>query len=122
MFLGLERRFMVCVSVFESVLVVGNSIVYMYSKRGRINKATTMFNVLPVRNLISWNTMIAGYTPAGQGEKALVWFHRMQEDGEIPDEYTLTTMLKACGCLGTIRKGSVIHGFFFYHYWISIFR
>ncbi|XVF35501.1 hypothetical protein REPUB_Repub18cG0150900 [Reevesia pubescens] len=103
---------MCLISGFQSVPVVGNSIIDMYSKCGRINEAATMFNVLPVRNLISWNTMIAGYTLAGQGEKALVLFHRMQGNGENPDEYTLTTMLKACSGLGKIREVSVIHGFF----------
>ncbi|KAK6236879.1 hypothetical protein SCA6_012216 [Theobroma cacao] len=109
--IGMQIHGICVISGFESVPVVGNSIVDMYSKCGIINEAAKMFNVLPVKNLISWNTMIAGYTLAGQGEKALVWFHRMQENGEILDEYTLTTMLKACSGLGKIREGSVIHGY-----------
>ncbi|XVE71080.1 hypothetical protein DITRI_Ditri10aG0121300 [Diplodiscus trichospermus] len=109
---GIQIHGMCVISGFDCSPVVGNSIVDMYSKCGRINEAATMFNVLSVRNLISWNTIIAGYTLAGQAEKALVFFHRMQQNGEIPDEYTLTTMLKACSGLGKIREGSVIHGFF----------
>ncbi|MBA0848109.1 hypothetical protein Goshw_028453 [Gossypium schwendimanii] len=109
--IGMKIHGMCVLTGFETVPVVGNSIVDMYSKCGRINEAVMMFNVLPVKNLISWNTMLAGYTLAGQGEKALLWFHRMLENGEIPDEYTLTTVLKACSRLGKIREGSMIHGF-----------
>ncbi|OMO91002.1 hypothetical protein COLO4_18712 [Corchorus olitorius] len=109
--MGMQIHGMCVTSGFESALVVGNSIVDMYSKCGRINEAVKMFDVLPVKNLISWNTMLAAHTLEGQGEKALVWFQRMKENGEIPDEYTLTTMLKVCSGLGKIREGSVIHGF-----------
>ncbi|XP_022754133.1 putative pentatricopeptide repeat-containing protein At3g15130 [Durio zibethinus] len=109
--IGMQIHGMCVISGFDCALVVGNSIVDMYSKCGRINEALTMFNVLQDRNLISWNTIIAGYTLAGQGEKALVLFHKMQQNGEIPDEYTFTTMLKACSGLRKIREGSVIHGF-----------
>ncbi|XVF48485.1 hypothetical protein PTKIN_Ptkin03bG0194300 [Pterospermum kingtungense] len=108
--LGMQIHGMCITSGFDCAPVVGNSIIDMYSKCGRINQAATMFNALPVKNLITWNTMMAGYTLAGHSEKALVLFHRMQENGKTPDEYTLTTMLKACSGLGKIREGSVIHG------------
>ncbi|KAE8654585.1 putative pentatricopeptide repeat-containing protein [Hibiscus syriacus] len=108
---GVQIHCMSILSGFESVPVVGNSIVDMYSKCGRIDEAATMFNVLPVKNLVSWNTMLTGYTIAGQGEKVLLLFHRILENGLILDEYTLTAMLKACSCLGKIREGSMIHGF-----------
>lgn len=109
---GMQIHGMCIISGFDCAPVVGNSIVDMYSKCGRIKEAEMMFNALPIKNLISWNTVMAGYTLAGHGEKALVLFHRMQENGKIPDEYTLTTMLKACGGLRKIREGSVIHGLF----------
>ncbi|KAK8523385.1 hypothetical protein V6N12_047905 [Hibiscus sabdariffa] len=109
--IGMQIHCMSILSGFDSVPVVGNSIVDMYSKCGRINEAAAMFHALPVKNLISWNTMLAGYTIACQGEKALLWFNRILENGQIPDEYTLTTMLKACSRLGKVREGSMIHGF-----------
>lgn len=96
---------------FEKLLVVGNSITDMYSKCGRINEAEIMFKSMPIKNLISWNAMIAGYTLAGYGAKAISAFQRMQGDGMIPDEFTLTSMLKACAGLDTIHGGKQVHGF-----------
>ncbi|KAJ9168344.1 hypothetical protein P3X46_019884 [Hevea brasiliensis] len=96
---------------FDMVIVVGNSIVNMYSKCGRINEAARMFDVMPVRNLVSWNSMIAGYNIAGLGKKAVVLFQKMLENEQAPDEFTFTSILKACSGLGAIKEGSQIHAF-----------
>ncbi|KAL1831599.1 hypothetical protein ACET3Z_001250 [Daucus carota] len=39
----------------------------------------------------------------------------MQKQGEIPNEYTFASTLKACSGLGAIRKGSQIHAFLITH-------
>ncbi|THG07683.1 hypothetical protein TEA_009632 [Camellia sinensis var. sinensis] len=96
---------------FEWYPVVGNSIVDMYSRCGRISEAERMFDLMPVRSLISWNVMIAGYALEGMGDKALLLFQKMQEQGEVPDEFTLTSSLKACSGIGAIQEGSQIHAY-----------
>lgn len=94
---------------FEWVLVVANSLIDMYSKCGRISEAVQLFNCMPFKNLISWNAMIGGYTLGGNGERALLLFQKMQEQGEVPDEFTYTSMLKACSGLGAMQEGTKIH-------------
>ncbi|KAL4350697.1 putative pentatricopeptide repeat-containing protein At3g15130 [Arachis duranensis] len=89
--------------------VVGNSIIDMYSKCGQVGEAAKMFDAMPVRNLVSWNAMIAGYTHERNGEGALNLFREMQEKGEVPDEYTYSSTLKACSCVGMAAEGSQIH-------------
>ncbi|KAK0572247.1 hypothetical protein LWI29_028500 [Acer saccharum] len=91
--------------------VVGNSVVDMYSKCGRIDEAERMFSTMHLINLITWNAMISGYTQAGYSEKGLLLFRKMQEHGEIPDEFTFTSTLKACSTLGSSWGGTQIHGF-----------
>jgi pentatricopeptide repeat protein len=61
---------------FDMVNVVGNSITYMFSNYGRTTEAARMFEVMLIRNLVSWNAVIAGYTLAGFYEKALVLFRK----------------------------------------------
>ncbi|XP_065851414.1 putative pentatricopeptide repeat-containing protein At3g15130 [Euphorbia lathyris] len=103
----------ICVKTgFDMEIVVGNSIVDMYSKCGRIKEAAQMFDIMPVRNGISWNSMIAGYVTAGFGKKAVVLFKKMIEDDEqVPDEFTLTSIFKACSVSGAIKEGTQIHAF-----------
>ncbi|KAL2346885.1 hypothetical protein Fmac_000885 [Flemingia macrophylla] len=66
---------------------VGNSMIDMYSKCGMVVEAAKVFNTLPVRNVISWNAMIAGYTHEGSGEMALNMFRKLQQNQEVPDRY-----------------------------------
>ncbi|XP_043721538.1 putative pentatricopeptide repeat-containing protein At3g15130 [Telopea speciosissima] len=94
---------------FEFVPVVGNSVIDMYSKCGMIEEATQMFNLMPVRNLISWNAMIAGYSHTGCNGKSLLLFKKIQKHGETPDEFTYSSVLKSCSGLGAIKEGAQIH-------------
>lgn len=98
---------------FEMMVEVGNSLVDMYSKCGRIDEAEKVFRWMVDRSLISWNAMIAGYVHAGYGSRALATFGMMQEAKikERPDEFTLTSLLKACSSTGMIHAGKQIHGF-----------
>ncbi|XP_057434651.1 putative pentatricopeptide repeat-containing protein At3g15130 [Lotus japonicus] len=106
---GMQIHGVCAKSNFDSVPVVGNSLIDMYSKCGKVNEAARVFNTMPVRNLVSWNAMIAGYTHETNGKEALNLFQKMQEEGEVPDEYTYSSMLKACSCLGAVGGGKQIH-------------
>ncbi|KAF5182663.1 Pentatricopeptide repeat-containing protein [Thalictrum thalictroides] len=44
---------------FESMPVVGNSLIDKYSKFGKVLEAICLFDRMPFKNLISWNVMIA---------------------------------------------------------------
>ncbi|KAK2983090.1 hypothetical protein RJ640_022576 [Escallonia rubra] len=96
---------------FEWFPVVGNSIIDMYSRCSRISEAAQMFSIMPLRSLISWNAMIAGYALEGMGDKCLLLFQEMQMQGEVPDEFTFTSTLKACAGLEAVQEGTQIHAF-----------
>ncbi|MCO5596323.1 hypothetical protein L7F22_050384 [Adiantum nelumboides] len=64
---------------------------------------------LLVRDVVSWNAVIAGYAQHGQGQEALACFHRMQGDGVLPDAITYACILKACGILQDVDRGEQIH-------------
>ena len=106
---GMQIHGVCAKSNFECVPVVGNSIIDMYSKCGRVSEAARMFNAMLVRNVVSWNAMIAGYTHERNGGEALNLFRKMKERGEVPDEYTYSSTLKACSCIGAVGEGSQIH-------------
>ncbi|PSS17803.1 Pentatricopeptide repeat-containing protein [Actinidia chinensis var. chinensis] len=115
-FLGIPENGMqihgMCVRTgFEWIPVVGNSTMDMYLRCGRLKEAEKVFNEMPVRSVISWNVMIAGYALVGMGDKSLVLFLEMQKEGEMPDDFTFTSTLKACSGLGAIREGFQIHAY-----------
>ncbi|KAG5034329.1 putative pentatricopeptide repeat-containing protein [Glycine soja] len=106
---GMQIHGVCAKSNFDWVPVVGNSMIDMYSKCGMVGEAARVFNTLPVRNVISWNAMIAGYTNERNGEEALNLFREMREKGEVPDGYTYSSSLKACSCADAAGEGMQIH-------------
>ena len=55
----------------------------VYAKCGNFNTARDLFDKMPKRNLVAWNSMIAGYNQYGQAEEALGVFSDMFVSGLI---------------------------------------
>ncbi|PIA42907.1 hypothetical protein AQUCO_02000389v1, partial [Aquilegia coerulea] len=96
-------------SGFDSDLYVGNSLIDMYAKCGRINASHQIFEEIPVRDSVSWSALIQGYGLNGCGTEALKLFGKMQEKDIEPDEITYLAVLSACNHGGLIEEG---HKFF----------
>lgn len=47
---------------FQSEVSVGNSLLDMYTKCGKMDKAREVFDQMNLRDIISWMVMIAGYS------------------------------------------------------------
>lgn len=88
---------------------VGNALVTMYARCGLFDEAQEVFNKLLVRDIISWNALIAGYAEHSHGEEALSCFKQMETEGISPDAITYVCILKACGCIGFAYNGRQIH-------------
>lgn len=93
----------------ENNVFVGSALLNMYAKCGKITKAQEVFNQLPVRSVVLWNALIAGYTQLGYSEKALSSFEQMQQEGVSPDAVTFACLLKACGSVQDINMGNDFH-------------
>ncbi|XP_057844755.2 pentatricopeptide repeat-containing protein At3g12770 [Cryptomeria japonica] len=97
---------------FELDLSVGNSLVAMYAKCGSVDVAHQLFDMMPDRNEISWNAMIAGYAQNGHAKEALRIFSQMLEAHNIkPDLVTMVSVLPACSHLGAFQQGTWIHDY-----------
>lgn len=100
------------VSVDASVYVA-NALISMYSKaRGcGATEAWTVFRTMGSRNLITWNSMIAGFQLQGSGSLAIDLFLQMHKSGVGFDRATLLSLLSALSSganaegTGTVRFG-----------------
>jgi pentatricopeptide repeat protein len=72
-------------------------------------EAQTVLEELSVRDIVTWSTLIAGYTEEGHGEEALKCFDLMLSEGLSPNAVTLLCCLKACGIRQDLEKGKQIH-------------
>ncbi|OVA11779.1 Pentatricopeptide repeat [Macleaya cordata] len=82
-----------------------SALVDMYGKCGSIEDAEAVFESSVSRDIVSWNTIICGYSQHGHGEKALQAFQSMLDEGITPDEVTFIGVLSACSHVGLIEEG-----------------
>ncbi|XP_023768602.1 pentatricopeptide repeat-containing protein At1g11290, chloroplastic [Lactuca sativa] len=88
-------------------------VVNMYAKCRLIDDAHKVFVRLPERDLVSWNTIIAGYAQNGFAGRAIELVSQMQDEQLKPDPITIISVLPAVGNLGYSTIGKSIHGYIF---------
>lgn len=72
-------------------------------KCGCLKYARQVFDDLPRRTLSAYNYMVAGYLNQGFVAESINLVHRLILDGERPDGYTYSMILKASNCGGSVR-------------------
>ncbi|KAJ4847347.1 Pentatricopeptide repeat-containing protein [Turnera subulata] len=94
---------------FELNLVVGNSLAHMYMKSKWLKEGEEVIGSLPVRNVVAWNTLIAGLAQNGQFESVLDQYRLMKMAGVRPDRITLVSVISSCSELATLGQGQQVH-------------
>ncbi|BAT95859.1 hypothetical protein VIGAN_08267800 [Vigna angularis var. angularis] len=97
-------------SGFESSVFVVNALLQFYFVLRDAPNACKMFDESPVRDCVSYNTMINGLVRAGRADCSLKVFGEMRGNRVEVDEYTLVALLSACSSLEDSRTGRVVHG------------
>lgn len=96
-------------SGLESDSFLRSNLIDMYAKCGNLGYARQVFDQMPERDVIVWNSMIAGYAQHGHSNEALILFLQMQLEGVEADEVTFSSIIKACVSLGALKQGKQIH-------------
>ncbi|KAF7824788.1 pentatricopeptide repeat-containing protein [Senna tora] len=96
---------------YESNLFAMTAVVNLYAKCRKIHDAYKMFERMPEKDLVSWNTVISGFAQNGLAKKALKLVSQMQEGGQMPDSITLVSVLPAVADIKSLGLGRSIHGY-----------
>ncbi|PIN09656.1 hypothetical protein CDL12_17755 [Handroanthus impetiginosus] len=94
---------------YESDLMINVDLIDMYGKCGRVDKAHYVFDKMPLRDVVSWTALMCGYMQIGNAKASLLLFNEMGSSEVRPNEYTISTNIKACGILGDLGSGKQIH-------------
>lgn len=89
--------------------VVGSSLVDMYAKCGLLPEAHKTLDKLLVRDIVSWNALIAGYAEHGPGQQVLKCLEQMHLEKVSSDGVTFVYALKTCGNMGAKEQGLELH-------------
>ncbi|KAI4382557.1 hypothetical protein MLD38_008508 [Melastoma candidum] len=87
-----------------------NAMVAACCREGYLEAAVEIFEREPELNdVISWNTMISGYSQNGKEAESLDLFVKMRERGIGWNEHTFTSVLSSCAGLKNLRQGKEVH-------------
>lgn len=89
---------------------VGTALVAMYAQCGSFRSAHNLFDILPNRNIVTWNALMNGYIQIGDAGNAVTTFHELILSGLKPDRGTLIGMLTVCSFSNCHRGGTSVHG------------
>ena len=88
-------------------VILGTMLVDMYAKSGALARAKVVLDKLPIRDVVSWSTLISRYAQHGLGKVALYCFEWMQHEGISPTAMTFLSVLNACSHSGLVYEGEV---------------
>lgn len=90
---------------FDGLVKICTALIDMYAKCGEVEKAKTIFDGMPEKEIASWNALINGFAVNGRGEEALQLFSEMQDKNPKPNEITMLGVLSASNHSGLVEEG-----------------
>ncbi|WJX54396.1 Putative pentatricopeptide repeat-containing protein [Trifolium repens] len=95
---------------FDGDVFIGSSLVDMYAKCNRLENSLCAFNLLPRKDAISWNSIIAGCVQNGEFDRGLGFFRRMLKENVRPMPVSFSSVIPACAHLTALNLGKQLHG------------
>ncbi|MQL91854.1 hypothetical protein Taro_024473 [Colocasia esculenta] len=86
-------------------LFAESALIDMYGKCGNLVFACRVFDMMEVKNEVSWNSLIAAYGSHGYLKEAMGLFEEMIGSGFQPDHITFLNMISACSHAGKVEQG-----------------
>ncbi|KAL6954798.1 hypothetical protein U1Q18_050355 [Sarracenia purpurea var. burkii] len=102
----------------EFDVFVSNALINMYAKFGNLGHAQKVFDQMFVRDLVSWNSIIAAYEQNGNPDTALMFYVEMMSNGIQPDVLTLVSLASSVAQSKDCQSGRSVHGFILRRCWI----
>ncbi|KAL6998901.1 hypothetical protein U1Q18_000068 [Sarracenia purpurea var. burkii] len=93
----------------DSNICVCNTLLTMYSEAGKPKDAERLFQGMPERDLISWNSIMAGYVLDGKCLDALRVLDKLLKMGKTMNNVTFASALAACSNPELWMEGKIVH-------------
>ncbi|KAI9196153.1 hypothetical protein LWI28_021510 [Acer negundo] len=80
-----------------------------FIRNGDVEKAWGIFEEMPDKDLVSWNTVLGAYLQESMFEEAIELFRVMQREGITADRVTMVAVASACAYLGVLDVAKWIY-------------
>lgn len=94
---------------FGSDSYVQAALVTFYTRSYDLGVARKVFDIMPEKTLVAWNSMISGYEQNGFANEAIGLFYLMKNSHVEPDSTTFVSVLAACAQVGASGLGCWVH-------------
>ena len=95
---------------YECNLMVCNSLVDAYCKTHCLYLASQLFKQMLIKDTVTFNALMTGYSNEGSSEEAIKLFLELQNSGIKPSEFTFAALLCAAVGLDDTNFGQQVHG------------
>ncbi|XP_015064375.1 pentatricopeptide repeat-containing protein At2g33680-like [Solanum pennellii] len=96
----------------SSCIYIANSIVNLYAKCHRLSDAHLAFQEIQTKDVVSWNSLINGYSQLGRRDSslsALNLFKLMRQENTLPNPHTFAGVFTSLSTLGDSFTGKQAH-------------
>ncbi|KAK1410872.1 hypothetical protein QVD17_37413 [Tagetes erecta] len=98
---------------FDLNLTICNTLLSMYSETGRSKETINLFEEMPEKDLISWNSLIAGHVQEGEYVNALRVFVKFLKTQGSVNHVTFASALAACSDPEFLSEAQILHALVF---------
>ncbi|KAK4789694.1 hypothetical protein SAY86_016998 [Trapa natans] len=95
---------------FHENVVAASALVNMYGKCKQLESSLQLFHEMPVKNMVSWSALIAGYVQSDELIEAIHIFKEMQRVGIGVSQSSYASVLRSSSGLSALGLGSQLHG------------
>ncbi|KAF8676084.1 hypothetical protein HU200_047589 [Digitaria exilis] len=98
-----------CKAGFADCVYVMSSLVDFYGKCGQVEDARGVFDAMPERTVVSWNSMLMAYIYNGRIDEAVDLFYEMRVEGVLPTRVSVVSLLSVSVELESVDGGRQGH-------------
>ncbi|KAJ0976959.1 hypothetical protein J5N97_012433 [Dioscorea zingiberensis] len=91
-------------------LFLQNNLLNMYCKCGDMVSARHLFDAMPKRDVVSWNSLVSGYFQIGLCYDSIGVFVMMRHYDVMIDKFSYASALSVCARMRDLRVGKMVHG------------
>ncbi|PQP98872.1 pentatricopeptide repeat-containing protein [Prunus yedoensis var. nudiflora] len=88
---------------------VKHALITMYSRCKDLRQAYALFQLIEDRSIITWNSMLSGYSRMDRAEEASFLFREMLCSGIEPNYITIASILPLCARVANLQHGKEFH-------------
>lgn len=95
--------------VFHTDIYVTSGLIGFYSKCNKAEVAKCVFDRMPEKDIVCWNSMIAGLSHNSLDKEAFNLFKQMIGKGIFPTQFSYATVLSCCAKSLSLPQGRQVH-------------